>query len=184
MLADLQTGSYVGAAALKGADGKLRAQGIRVYPPEMRGQGEGEYAIDPANPMRLLINGAVTSVTPGGIGGVVTVAFRGAAVAAGSECAGPRGAGRLQRRRRDPVRARRADHRDRGRQHRAAPARRDGERVGGARCHRHAGRDERHRGARRAAAEDPAFALRGRRSLSSRQSMKARRAGDWLRRSG
>ncbi|MEJ0026453.1 MAG: DUF5666 domain-containing protein [Rhizomicrobium sp.] len=88
MLADLQTGSYVGAAALKGADGKLRAQGIRVYPPEMRGQGEGEYAIDPANPMRLLINGAVTSVTPGGIGGVVTVAFRGAAVAAGSECAG------------------------------------------------------------------------------------------------
>ncbi|MEI9992686.1 MAG: DUF5666 domain-containing protein [Rhizomicrobium sp.] len=88
MLADLQAGTYVGVAALKGADGKLRAQGIRVYPAEMRGQGEGAYPIDPANPMRLLINGAVTSVAPGGIGGVVTIAFHGAAAQAGSECAG------------------------------------------------------------------------------------------------
>jgi len=88
MLGDLQTGSYIGVAALKGADGKLRAQGIRVYPVSMVGQGEGEYPIDPTNPMRLLINGAVTSATPGGIGGVVTVAFHGAATAAGAECTG------------------------------------------------------------------------------------------------
>ncbi len=88
MLADLQPGAYVGVAALKGADGKLRAQGIRVYPPAMQGQGEGEYPIDPANPMRLLINGAITTATPGGIGGVVTVAFHGAAAAAATECTG------------------------------------------------------------------------------------------------
>jgi len=87
-LTDLQPGSYVGTAALKGADGKLRAQAIRVYPPEMRGQGEGEYPIDPANPMRLLINGAITTVTPGGIGGVVTIAFHGAANPAATECSG------------------------------------------------------------------------------------------------
>jgi len=87
-LADLQPGNYVGVAALKGADGKLRAQGVRVYPPEMRGQGEGEYPIDPANPMRLLINGAVTTAAPGGIGGVVTIAFHGAAAPAATECAG------------------------------------------------------------------------------------------------
>ena len=88
MIGGLQTGAYVGVAALKGADGKLRALGIRVYPASMVGQGEGEYPIDPANPMRLLINGAITSATPGGIGGVVTVAFHGAVAAAGAECTG------------------------------------------------------------------------------------------------
>lgn len=87
-LAGLQPGSYVGVAALKGADGKLRAQGIRVYPPSMLGQGEGAYPIDPANPMRLLINGTVTTATPGGIGGVVTVAFHGAANPPAGECSG------------------------------------------------------------------------------------------------
>jgi hypothetical protein len=87
-LADLLPGSYVGVAALKGADGKLRAQAIRVYPASMRGQGEGEYPIDPTNPMRLLINGAVTAATPGGIGGVVSLAFHGAADAAATACTG------------------------------------------------------------------------------------------------
>lgn len=87
-LADLQTGSYVGVAALKGADGKLRAQGIRVYPETMRGQGEGEYPIDPANPTRLLINGAIAGIAPGGIGGVVTIAFHGAAGATTGDCTG------------------------------------------------------------------------------------------------
>jgi Domain of unknown function (DUF5666) len=86
-LADLQPGSWVGVAALKGADGKLRAQGIRLYPTTMQGQGEGEYPLDPANPMRLLINGSLTGVTPGGIGGTLTVAFHGAA-AASADCAG------------------------------------------------------------------------------------------------
>jgi len=88
MIGDLQAGSYVGVAALKGADGKLRALAIRVYPASMAGQGEGAYPIDPANPMRLLINGAITSATPGGIGGVVTVAFHGAANPGATECIG------------------------------------------------------------------------------------------------
>ncbi len=88
MLGDLQAGSYVGVAALKGADGKLRALGIRVYPASMAGQGEGAYPIDPANPMRLLINGAIGGTTPGGAGGVVTVVFHGGIVAAGAPCIG------------------------------------------------------------------------------------------------
>lgn len=87
-LTDLQTGWYVGVAALKAADGTLRAQGIRVYPANMRGQGEGEYPPDASNPMRLLINGAVTTVAPGGIGGVLTIAFHGGAADPAGQCTG------------------------------------------------------------------------------------------------
>lgn len=87
-LSDLQAGWYIGVAALKGADGKLRAQGIRVYPAQMRGQGEGEYPVEAANPARLLINGDVASVTPGGIGGVFTVSFHGGAADAAGACFG------------------------------------------------------------------------------------------------
>jgi len=87
-LTDLQTGWYIGVAALKGPDGKLRAQAIRVYPANMRGQGEGEYPTDPANVMRLVVNGAVSSVTPGGIGGVLTISFRGGAPDETGACTG------------------------------------------------------------------------------------------------
>ena len=87
-LTDLAPGAYVGVALLKGADGKLRALGIRVYPATMRGQGEGEYPIDPTNPARLLLNGTLSAVRPGGVGGTVTVAFQGAGDAAGGDCTG------------------------------------------------------------------------------------------------
>jgi hypothetical protein len=89
-LTDLQPGSYVGVAALKGADGRYRAQGVRVYPASMRGMGEGAYPIDPANPTRLVFNGTVVSAVPGGIGGVLTIAYHGAAAPAdpAAGCAG------------------------------------------------------------------------------------------------
>ncbi len=87
-LADLTPGAYVGVAALLGADGKLRAQGVRVYSESVRGQGEGEYPMDPANPARLLVNGALGAVAPGGIGGVLTVTFHGAAPNATGACTG------------------------------------------------------------------------------------------------
>ena len=85
-LSDLQTGAWIAVAVLRGADGKLRAQSVRVYPANMRGQGEGEYPADAANPMRLVVGGAVTTVTPGGIGGAFTVAFHGAAADATGAC--------------------------------------------------------------------------------------------------
>jgi hypothetical protein len=87
-LSDLQVGWYIGVAALKGTDGKLRAQGIRVYPANMRGAGEGEYPLDPANQARLLINGAITAVAPGGIGGTLTVGFHGAGAIGTPACSG------------------------------------------------------------------------------------------------
>jgi len=88
-LADLQNGWYIGAAVLKSADGKtLRAQGIRVYPSNARGTGEGAYPIDPRKPERLIINGSVTAVAPGGIGGTLTIGFHGSQPQGSATCDG------------------------------------------------------------------------------------------------
>lgn len=87
-LTDLQAGAWALVAVLRGTDGKLRAQSVRVYPANMRGQGEGEYPANPANPMRLVVGGAVTTVAPGGIGGVFTVAFHGIGADATGACMG------------------------------------------------------------------------------------------------
>jgi len=88
-LTDLQPGWYVGVAALRSADGKtLRAQGIRVYPAGARGTGEGAYPIDPAKPERLLVNGSVTEVKPGGVGGTLTIGFHGSQPQGSATCDG------------------------------------------------------------------------------------------------
>jgi hypothetical protein len=89
-LSDLQVGTYVGIEALKGADGKFRAQGIRVYPPGARGVGEGLYPAAPDSP-RLVVAGAITAITPGGIGGVLSLGYRGAAPDATGACVGHAG---------------------------------------------------------------------------------------------
>lgn len=87
-LSDLQPGWYVGLAAVKGGDGKLRASAIRLYPENMRGQGEGEYPIDQANPLRLFVGGSILSVAPGGIGGTLTLTFTGNAPDESGACTG------------------------------------------------------------------------------------------------
>ncbi|PRY04363.1 DUF5666 domain-containing protein [Paraburkholderia sp. BL25I1N1] len=45
-LADIKPGSYVGAAAMPGPDGKLTAKEVLVFPEAARGMGEGRYAWD------------------------------------------------------------------------------------------------------------------------------------------
>jgi Domain of unknown function (DUF5666) len=92
-LTDLQPGWYVGVEAIKGSDGKLRAQAIRVYPAAARGTGEGLYPAAPDSP-RLIVGGSITAVTPGGIGGVLSLSFHGAAPDATGACVG-RAAGGL-----------------------------------------------------------------------------------------
>ena len=86
-LSDLQAGWYVAVEALKGADGKLRAQGIRVYPPGVRGVGEGLYPSAPDSP-RLIVAGSLAQVAPGGIGGTLSLGFHGAAPDASGACVG------------------------------------------------------------------------------------------------
>jgi uncharacterized protein DUF5666 len=87
-LGGLQPGTYVLVAALRSTDGKLRATGIRVLPENARGQGEGLYSTEaapspiPNAPTRMLVGGTVATVAPGGIGGVITLSYRGAAASA------------------------------------------------------------------------------------------------------
>ena len=45
-LSDIKPGSYVGAAAIPGPDGKLTAKEVLVFPEAARGTGEGHYAWD------------------------------------------------------------------------------------------------------------------------------------------
>lgn len=75
--AGLAAGAYVSIAALLDKDKKLRAQGVRIYPENARGQGEGQYAVD-AEGTRVLTNGVIAGFTPGGNGGALKVTFRGA----------------------------------------------------------------------------------------------------------
>jgi hypothetical protein len=42
----IQQGSYIGSAAVPAGDGKLRALEVTVFPPQMKGVGEGHYAWD------------------------------------------------------------------------------------------------------------------------------------------
>src|SRR5690349_12367107 len=60
-LADIKTGDYVGAASLKGADGKLNALEVLIFPEAMRGTGEGE------RPWDLVPDSLMTNATVAGI---------------------------------------------------------------------------------------------------------------------
>jgi hypothetical protein len=45
-LSDVKTGSYVGAAAIAGSDGKMTAISLLVFPDAARGTNEGHFAYD------------------------------------------------------------------------------------------------------------------------------------------
>ena len=66
-LADIQPGDFVASAAARGADGKLHSTELRIFPPAMRGVGEGQ------RPMNDPLGQTMTNAT-----------VTGAAVAAGS----------------------------------------------------------------------------------------------------
>jgi uncharacterized protein Veg len=60
---DIKEGSYVGTAAVPQADGTLKALEVQVFPPSMRGVGEGTRAWD---------LGAESSMTNGTVGSLVS----------------------------------------------------------------------------------------------------------------
>jgi hypothetical protein len=86
-LADVHPGDFIGATSIKGADGKLRAQGVRIFPPLMHGTGEGLYPMA-SNPLRLATNGTVDAVTPAPGGGTLKLSFHGAGAVGDPACAG------------------------------------------------------------------------------------------------
>jgi len=59
----IQPGSYIGCAAVPGDDGKLRALEVTVFPPALKGVGEGHYPWD---------LGPTSSMTNGTVGKLVT----------------------------------------------------------------------------------------------------------------
>lgn len=69
---DIKSGEFAGAAVTAGADGKLLAQEVHVYPNPLRGSGEGRFA--DAKPGRVMINGTVATAEDG----VLTLRYRGA----------------------------------------------------------------------------------------------------------
>jgi hypothetical protein len=60
--ADIKPGSYIGTAALQQADGTLKALEVHVFPPSMKGIGEGQRPWD---------QGATSVMTNGLVGDVV-----------------------------------------------------------------------------------------------------------------
>ena len=87
-MADIHRGDFVGSAALAGADGKLHAQEVRIFPESLRGMGEGQYPMgDTTN--RSMTNATVSEVTAvSPTSGTLKLEFHGTAPAANGTCTG------------------------------------------------------------------------------------------------
>ncbi len=87
MVADIKPGDFVASAALKGKDGKLHAQEVRIFPEALRGLGEGQYGMDAPNRSMtnatvVVVNGVATNA------GTLQLTFHGSAKAADGTCTG------------------------------------------------------------------------------------------------
>lgn len=76
-IADIKANSFVGVAALKGADGKWMALEVLVFPESARGSGEGHYPWD-LQPQSTMTNGTVATVAEAAHGRVLKVTYKGA----------------------------------------------------------------------------------------------------------
>jgi len=72
---DLEKGSYIGTAAVPQADGTLRALEIQVFPPSMRGVGEGSHPFD-LGPGSSMTNGTVGDLVTAN-GRTITITYKG-----------------------------------------------------------------------------------------------------------
>lgn len=68
-------GSYIGTAAMPQKDGTLRALEVQVFPPAMRGVGEGFHPFD-TEPGATMTNGTIGTLT-GVHGQTMTVLYKG-----------------------------------------------------------------------------------------------------------
>ncbi|MFM0349700.1 hypothetical protein [Paraburkholderia sp. RL17-347-BIC-D] len=75
-LSDIKPGSYVGAAAMPGPDGKLTAREVLVFPEAARGTGEGHYAWD-LGANSTMTNANVDTVVQGTSGRDLKVSYKG-----------------------------------------------------------------------------------------------------------
>ncbi len=76
-MADVEPGSYIGTAATREPDGTLRALEVHVFPPSMRGRGEGFRPFE-------VEGGGEATMTNGTVGNLITTKGRVATVRYGS----------------------------------------------------------------------------------------------------
>lgn len=75
-VADIKAGDYVGAASTKGADGKLRALEVLIFPEAMKGTAEGERPWDLVVDS-LMTNATVTGIATASGGQTLKVSYKG-----------------------------------------------------------------------------------------------------------
>ena len=60
---DIKQGDFIGSAAVKGADGKLHAKEVHIFPPALRGAGEGQYPWGESGSSTSMTNATVMGVS-------------------------------------------------------------------------------------------------------------------------
>jgi hypothetical protein len=71
----IQSGVFVGTAAMPGADGSLAALEVLVFPEAMRGTGEGHSQWD-LKPGSTMTNATVAGISPGAKGRTMTLRYK------------------------------------------------------------------------------------------------------------
>ncbi len=74
-LADIKPGDFVGSAAVRGADGKLHAEEVHIFPENLRGTGEGHRPM--SGPQESMTNAAVAGIAAAPQGRVLTLKYQG-----------------------------------------------------------------------------------------------------------
>ena len=74
-LSSIAPGSYIGTATRTGADGKLTALEVLVFPEAMRGAGEGHYGWD-LEPGSMMTNGTVKGAVTAAAGRDLSIGFK------------------------------------------------------------------------------------------------------------
>jgi hypothetical protein len=74
-LDDIKPGDFVGSAAVEGADGKLHAQEVHIFPEAMRGTGEGHRPM--GEPKQTMTNATVAVVAAAPKGRTLELDYKG-----------------------------------------------------------------------------------------------------------
>jgi hypothetical protein len=78
-LSDIKPGSFVGTAATMGADGKVTATEVLVFPEAARGTGEGHYPWD-LSPNSTMTNANVDSIVEGTTSRDLKLSYKGGSI--------------------------------------------------------------------------------------------------------
>jgi hypothetical protein len=75
-IGDVKAGDYVASTGIKGADGKIHAVEVRIFPEALRGGGEGQYPWD-LKPDSVMTNATVSGIAAAPKGQTLKVTYKG-----------------------------------------------------------------------------------------------------------